>query len=69
VLKSGARHEGTLVGTNLDSDAAVTRVTLKDSRDLSSPTSAVRGSFVLLASDIASCSPKASNGTEGPLSL
>lgn len=64
-LKSGARHEGTVVGTISEGDAA--GVTLKDSRDVSNPASTVRESFVIPASNILSWSPRATNGTDGQL--
>lgn len=63
-LKNDTRHEGTLVGTISEGDAA--GVTLKNSRELSNTTSAIRESFVLPASSIASWSSRtAANGTDG----
>ncbi|KAG8823680.1 hypothetical protein FRC19_003342 [Serendipita sp. 401] len=61
-LKTGARHEGIVVGIISEGDAA--GVTLKDCRDLSNPSSTVRESFVVPASNIQSWSPRASNGTD-----
>lgn len=62
-LKSGARHEGVVAAIIAEGDAA--GVTLKDCRDLSNPASAVRESFVVPASNIASWThPRMQNGAD-----
>lgn len=62
-LKSGARHEGVVAAIIAEGDAA--GVTLKDCRDLSNPASAVRESFVIPASNIASWThPRMQNGAD-----